>query len=84
MDDNETTTNPVVPEPSPQEPSAPIELPIQLSVQDLAAVVSVIDLAVQRGAFRAHEITQVGTVFDKVSQFVNTINKAQEDNKENT
>lgn len=76
MDEKQIATDSVVPETPLEETTA--EEPIQLSVQDLAAVVSVIDLAVQRGAFRAHEISQVGAVFDKVSKFVNTINKSQE------
>lgn len=51
--------------------TAPAEKPApSLSVNDLAAVANVIDLAVQRGAFRANEARQVGEIFEKVAAFV--------------
>ena len=55
-----------------------------LTVNDLAAVANVIDLAVQRGAFKAAEAKQVGEVFDKVAgfvQFVSDQQKAAEETK---
>jgi len=48
-----------------QQNSAP-----SLSVNDLAAVANIIDLAVQRGAFRATEAKQVGETFERVAAFV--------------
>ncbi len=50
-----------------------------LSVNDLAAVAQIIDLAVQRGAFKAAEAGQVGQVFDKVAGFVQSVQDAQKD-----
>lgn len=50
-----------------QEPAA------GLAVQDLQNMLIVIDLACQRGAFRAAELTQIGTLHDKVAQFVQSI-----------
>ena len=50
-----------------------------LSVNDLAAVAQIIDLAVQRGAFKAAEAGQVGQVFDKVAAFVQSVQEAQKD-----
>lgn len=48
-------------------------------VNDLAAVAQIIDLAVQRGAFKAAEAGQVGQVFDKVAAFVQSVQEAQKD-----
>ena len=44
--------------------------PAQITVQDLASLHNVIDLAVQRGAFRGNEMTAVGTLFDKLAAFL--------------
>lgn len=48
-----------------------------LTVNDLAAVANVIDLAVQRGAFKAAEAKQVGEVFEKVASFVQHVSDQQ-------
>ena len=48
-----------------------------LTVNDLAAVANVIDLAVQRGAFKAAEAKQVGEVFEKVAGFVQHVSEQQ-------
>lgn len=50
---------------------------VALNVQDLAAVVQVIDIAVQRGAYRAPEMSQVGAVYDRVSNFVAQVRAQQ-------
>jgi hypothetical protein len=42
----------------------------QITVADLDALRSIVDVATQRGAFRGAELTQVGTVFDKLSAFL--------------
>lgn len=41
-----------------------------LQVSDLQALLSIIDLAAQRGAFRANELSAIGQAFDKVSKFL--------------
>lgn len=56
---------------------APAEAP-NLSVNDLGAVVSVIDLAVQRGAFKAAEAKQVGEIYERVASFVKFISEQQQ------
>ena len=60
------------PEASAEAPAAP-----NLTVNDLAAVANVIDLAVQRGAFKAAEAKQVGEVFEKVAGFVQHVSEQQ-------
>jgi len=53
------------------------EIP-QLTIADLQAVSQVIDLASRRGAFQANELTQVGTVYNKISQFLEYIASIQQ------
>jgi hypothetical protein len=48
-----------------------------LSIQDLQNMLLVIDLAVTRGAFRGAEISQIGQVFDKLNQFVQSVTPQQ-------
>lgn len=45
----------------------------QLTIADLQALASVIDIAVRRGAFGAGEVTEVGAIFDKLSSFLAVI-----------
>lgn len=42
----------------------------QLTVQDLVTLKSAIELGTQRGAWRANELTAVGTVYERLSLFV--------------
>jgi len=53
-----------------------------LGVADLQNAAQVIDIAVSRGAFRAGEAAQVGTVFNRLTAFINQVNAQQEANKE--
>lgn len=50
------------PQPQPQQ--------INLAIQDLQNLLIILDLACQRGAFRATELSQIGGLFDRVNQFV--------------
>lgn len=48
--------------------------PIQpITVADLDALRSIIDLAATRGAFHGAELSQVGAVFDKLTIFLNSV-----------
>ena len=66
--------------------TAPTEMPEQaqegatLGVADLQNAAQVIDIAVSRGAFRAGEAAQVGTVFNRLTAFINQVNAQQEAN----
>jgi hypothetical protein len=44
--------------------------PIQLQLSDLLLCAQVIQLASQRGAFRAEEFTQVGGLFERLTSFL--------------
>jgi hypothetical protein len=57
------------------ETEAPAEgsTPESIGLQDLQLLAQIVDLASQRGAFRGNEMTQVGTVFDKLTVFLNFV-----------
>jgi hypothetical protein len=45
----------------------------QITIADLDALKNIIDLASSRGAFRGAELSQVGTVYDKLTQFLDSV-----------
>ena len=49
-----------------------------LSLEELNMLMQIVDLAVQRGAFRGNEASQVGAVFDKLSSFLGAVAQAQQ------
>ena len=58
---------------------APAEMPTSsqqptgIQIADLQTILNIIDLASSRGAFRANELTQVGSVADKLGAFLRTL-----------
>lgn len=52
-------------EPTVEQPTVPT-----VTMQDLAMAVRVIDLAVERGAYKGNEASTVGLVRDRISRFV--------------
>jgi hypothetical protein len=65
-------------EQKPQEQEAQAE---GLSVQDLNALRTIIDVASQRGAFKPNEMAQVGSTYNKLDAFLNEIARQQEEAK---
>lgn len=51
---------------------------VDLTVQDLAGLRSVIDVASTRGAFKAVELEAVGKLFNKLNAFLETVAKQQQ------
>ena len=51
----------------------------ELTVQDLTVIRSIIDVASQRGAFKANEMAAVGTTFNKLDGFLKIVEKSQKD-----
>jgi hypothetical protein len=47
--------------------------PPQITINDLAILKELVDLACSRGAFRANEMTSVGEIYDKLTGFLNTV-----------
>ena len=59
--------------------------PTGIQITDLQLIMNIIDLASQRGAFRANELTQVGSIADKLGAFLGQIAqqaKAEQDAKD--
>ena len=52
-------------------PQQPVQA--QLTLSDLQAAVSIIDLASRRGAFQAQELATVGSVYNKLTGFLNQV-----------
>ena len=55
---------------------------MEITVNDIAAVVQVIDVVTARGAFRGEELTQVGNLRDKFAAFVRAAQEAAEAEQE--
>lgn len=68
---NNANTNP---QPAAQQP-APEEAQAELTINDLAAMKSIIDVASQRGAFKPNEMVPVGTVYAKLEKFLASATK---------
>jgi len=52
---------------------------VELTVQDLNTLRTVIDVATQRGAFKANELAAVGTTYNKLDTFLQSVQKQQAD-----
>ena len=44
-----------------------------LNISDLAALKSIVEVATQRGAFRANELEAVGKTFNKLNEFLDSV-----------
>jgi len=66
---------------SPELPEVEQPAPVTLGVVDLQNAAQVIDVAVTRGAFRAAEAAQVGTVFNRLAAFIQSVQEQQGDGK---
>jgi hypothetical protein len=53
------------------------EAPASLSIQDLANIRNIIDVASQRGAFKTNEFTVVGSTYSRLNAFLESITPAQ-------
>jgi hypothetical protein len=60
-----------------QAPAAetPAEQNYDLTVQDLSALKAIIDVAAQRGSFKPNEMQAIGTVYNKLSGFLDAVGK---------
>ena len=52
--------------------------PAELTVQDLASIKQIIDVASQRGAFKPNEMMTVGQVYTKLDAFLGAVQKQQQ------
>ena len=69
MEENQTQEN--------QEQAAPAETKStpDLNLNDLAALRSILEVAVSRGAFKAAELEAVGKAFNKLNNFLESVSK---------
>lgn len=57
---------------------APEQQDPAISMEELNLLMQIVDLAVQRGAFRGNEASQVGAVYDKLATFLGAVAAAQQ------
>lgn len=75
--ENQETVAPTAAEPAAQNESGN-PASADLNVSDLAALKSIIDVATQRGSFRAPELEAVGKTYNKLSNFLDSITKKEQ------
>jgi hypothetical protein len=73
---SEETTNQEPEAVAPVPETAPAQGP-DLNVSDLAALRSIIEVATQRGAFKAAELEAVGKAFNKLNTFLEAVAKKE-------
>jgi hypothetical protein len=56
-------------------PHAPAQ---ELTINDLGALKSIIDVASQRGAFKPNEMVTIGQVYNKLESFLNAVQAQQQ------
>lgn len=61
---------------APQQP-AQQQPPADLNISDLVALKSIIEVASQRGAFKAAELEAVGKTFNKLNTFLESVAKKE-------
>lgn len=57
--------------------AAPAASPPDLNISDLVALKSIIEVASQRGAFKAAELEAVGKTFNKLNTFLESVSKKE-------
>lgn len=61
------------------EAKAPAQEPVgaELTVNDLNGIREIINVAIQRGAFKPNELVTVGTAYNKLETFLTAVTQAQ-------
>jgi hypothetical protein len=72
----EEVNNQAAPEVQP-ETAAEAQPGAELNISDLVAVKSIIEVASQRGAFKAAELEAVGKTFNKLNTFIESVSKKE-------
>jgi len=55
----------------------------ELTINDLGALRTIVDVATQRGAFKAAEMESVGKVYNRLASFLDSVTPKPEGQKEN-
>jgi hypothetical protein len=64
-------------ETAPQQPAPQAAQGPDLNLTDLAALKSIVEVASQRGAFKAAEMESVGKVYNKLNTFLESVAKKE-------
>jgi hypothetical protein len=62
---------------APAPEAAPATPPADLNISDLVALKSIVEVASQRGAFKAAELEAVGKTFNKLNTFLESVAKKE-------
>ncbi len=62
---------------APAPETAPAAPPADLNISDLVALKSIVEVASQRGAFKAAELEAVGKTFNKLNTFLESVAKKE-------
>jgi hypothetical protein len=63
---------------APAAPETPVAPPgADLNISDLVALKSIVEVASQRGAFKASELEAVGKTFNKLNTFLESVSKKE-------
>lgn len=74
---NETQEQSTAPTADQSSTPAVDQQPADLNIQDLVGLKSVVDVATQRGAFRANELEAVGKLYNKLEKFIDSVTKKE-------
>ena len=74
----EEVKNPEIQETTAPAGNEPANSGAELNINDLAAIRSIIDVASTRGAFKAAEMAAVGTVYNKLNTFLESVTAKKE------
>lgn len=77
MDTQETEVKEIA-QPATAEANGKTQEGPDLNISDLAALRSIIDVASQRGAFKAAELEAVGKMYNKLNSFIETVTKREQ------
>lgn len=74
VENKETTAAESAPSARPEQPSGP-----DLNINDLNALKNIIDVASQRGAFKASELESIGKVYNRLNAFLDSVTANKKD-----
>jgi hypothetical protein len=69
---------PVQDEQTQQQPTEASTQTPDLNINDLSAIRSIIDVASQRGTFKAAELEAVGKVYNRLTSFLESVSKKEQ------
>ena len=64
--------------PAPEASAENTEEGVELTVNDLAAIKQIIDIASSRGSFRPNEMVAIGTTYARLENFLSVVSQQQQ------